>query len=48
MSNEELLKMYEAIKADPGELVRAAARRVHHLRRLISRDTEKVRPVENK
>ena len=26
MSNEELLKMYEAIKADPGELVRAAAR----------------------
>lgn len=27
MSNEELLKMYEAIKADPGELVRAAARK---------------------
>lgn len=27
MNNEELLKMYEAIKADPGELVRAAARK---------------------
>lgn len=27
MSNEELLKMYEAIKADPGELVRAASRK---------------------
>lgn len=27
MSNEELLKMYEVIKADPGELVRAAARK---------------------
>lgn len=27
MSNEELLKMYEAIKADPAELVRAAARK---------------------